>query len=105
MERYYNENGDLAVLVSHDFGAGWSTWHVPALAYDKRIVEYWIANPKASEKEVEEYLESIGYDNVYAGGYYQIQLEYVPKGSIFRISEYDGRELIEYQEDGGWIIA
>lgn len=27
MEKYYNQNGELAVLISPGFGAGWSTWN------------------------------------------------------------------------------
>ena len=36
VEKYYNENGELGVLYSPGFGAGWSTWSNEELAYDKR---------------------------------------------------------------------
>lgn len=42
MEKYYNENDELGVLISVGFGAGWSTWNDEGLAYDKRIIEKWL---------------------------------------------------------------
>ena len=27
VEKYYNENGELGVLISPGFGAGWSSWN------------------------------------------------------------------------------
>ena len=40
VEKYYNENGELGVLYSPGFGAGWSTWHNEELAYDKSTVNF-----------------------------------------------------------------
>lgn len=78
-----------AVLVSPGYGAGWSTWNSEhggeKLAYDKRIVEYFVARRKTwdkawsckyygevlpAENEFREFLKSIGYDadNIYLGG-------------------------------------
>ena len=88
-EYYYNEDGTkVAVLVSPGYGAGWSTWNDDTLAYDKRVVEFWLThkdNEKFMEeidsfsyheklpalKEAEEFFESIGYSHIYFGGFYQ----------------------------------
>lgn len=107
-EYYYNEAGQIAVLVSHDFGAGWSTWddHGIDLATDKRIVEKYIELSKTDmlrkidisgspeEKAFEEWLASIGYKGVYVGGFADCVIEWVDKGTPIRIDEYDGFETL-----------
>ena len=35
-------NGELGILYSPGFGAGRSTWDCQEIAYDKRIVKYWL---------------------------------------------------------------
>ena len=112
-EYYYNEDGTkIAVLVSPGYGAGWSTWNDDTLAYDKRVVEFWLAhkdNEKFMEeidsfsyyekvpalKEAEDFFKSIGYSHIYFGGFNQIELEWVPIGCRWRIDEYDGSESLE----------
>ena len=46
VEKYYNENGELGVLISPGFGAGWSSWNCDEIAFDKRVVEYWDSDIK-----------------------------------------------------------
>lgn len=110
MEKYYNDKGELGVLISPGYGAGWSTCYFGgdsndyAIALDKRIIEYWI-NHNHSKTEMEEFLKSIGYDKIYMGGYEQLELVFVPKGQMFCIHEYDGYETIETPESMGMIIA
>lgn len=94
VEKYYNENGELGILISAGFGAGWSSWNCEEIAYDKRIIEYWL-NENPSESEMKEFLESLGYKDVYLGGYSSLTIEYIPKGTMFCIHEYDGSESIE----------
>jgi len=94
VEKYYNENGELGVLISPGFGAGWSTWDCEEIAYDKRIVEKWL-NERPSKDEMSEFLKSLGYEGVYMGGYNSLTIEYIPKGTVFCIHEYDGSESIQ----------
>lgn len=103
VERYYNENNELGVLVSYGYGAGWSTWNDKELAYDKRIVEKWLENVSADE--MCDFVESLGYDRPYMGGYKNLDLKFVPRGTLFRIHEYDGYESIETLEDMDMIMA
>lgn len=103
IERYYNEKNELGVLVSGGFGAGWSTWNSKELAYDKRIVEKWLKG--VSSDEMCNFVESLGYPSPYMGGYKQLELEFVPRGTVFRIHEYDGSESIEALEDMDMIVA
>ena len=104
VEKYYNENDELGVLVSYGFGAGWSTWNNKELAYDKRIVEYWL-NEKPSADEMQEFVVSLGYAKPYMGGYRQLDIEYIPRGTMFCIHEYDGAESIRTAEEIAMSIA
>lgn len=112
VERYYNNDGQLAVLVSHGYGAGWSTWNDEYgidLAIDKRVVkvffEYKTFGKKIKHDELRDWLESIGYHNVYTGGWEDIRIEWVDKGTMFRISEYDGAESLETPQSKDWCTA
>lgn len=100
MEKYYNEKGQVAVLYSPGFGAGWSSWArsencQPFLTMNKGLVE--LALKGASEAEVEEYLaQELGEDvYIYTGGWDQIEVRFLNPGTAFRITEYDGSESIE----------
>lgn len=123
-ELYWNEDhSDYAVLVSHGFGAGWSTWSTqdgaPHLACDKRIVEFWLAHKDNKEwmrsvdtmldtespasKEAASFFKSIGYHNCpYMGGFNDIKLHWVPANSKWRIEEYDGAESLMFEDDYIW---
>lgn len=103
VEKYYNEKGELGVLISGCWGAGWSTWNDEELAYDKRIVEKWLDGVSASEMCT--YIESLGYAYPYMGGYKNLRLEFIPRGTMFCIHEYDGRESIETPETMCMMIA
>jgi hypothetical protein len=35
----------------------------------------------------------------------ELAVAWIPQGTLFRISEYDGAESIETQEDTKWIMA
>ena len=96
VERYYNKDGELGVLISVDFGAGWSTWNDTEIAYDKRIIEKWLE--KVTSDEMRDYIESLGYRRPYMGGYNDLCLRFIPRGTMFCIHEYDGAESIETPE-------
>lgn len=124
VQPYWNEDKtEYAVLVSQGFGAGWSTWNKRELAYDSRVVEFYLAHKddeewmrtveesglmsqeeSAAHKEAKEFFESIGYDECpYMGGFESIELEWVPCGVIWRMNEYDGAEFIVYQDKQDWV--
>ena len=43
VDLYYNDDHSCyAVLVSHGFGAGWSSWNSEEIAYDKRVIEWYL---------------------------------------------------------------
>jgi len=82
----------MKVLISPGYGAGWSTWNTKELATDKRVIEAFESG--MDEDEMEDFLEKLGYKDVYMGGYYDCEIVEVPKGSRFIIEEYDGHESI-----------
>ena len=124
---YYNDDHTAAaVLVSPGFGAGWSTWNTPELAWRKEIVEFWMAhredaawmhyvedyglgNRPGSEahEEAKKFFQSIGYDEdncPYFGGFEQIELVWVPLNTPWRIEEYDGSESLVLLENENYTI-
>lgn len=112
-ERLYNDKGELAVLYSSGFGAGWSTddYEVSGrgeeayrLALDSRIIKFWLEN-EPSESEMHDFLKSIGYKDIYMGGYEDLRLAWIPKGTTFYIHEYDGSESIKTPENCNMIVA
>ena len=127
IEKYYNEDKSaIAVLVSYDYGAGWSTWNKQGgepyqIAYDKRVVEFWLehkndkhyleeldrfnfeANPIKTEALT--YFESLGYSGIYFGGFSGIELEWVPIGAHFEIREYDGAESLYILDLSDYAVA
>lgn len=101
VERYYNEEGQLGVLVSRGFGAGWSTWGAAESAYDARLVKARLESVEALERAAK-----ACYPDQYDGGLNSCVVEWVDKGSLFRIDEYDGNENIEILNvEHGWIAA
>ena len=111
IEYYYNDKGEIGILVSYGYGAGWSSWseYGIKLAVDKRIIEKFNEHINNDEwrmaidsfhdndvqTEFQNFLSSIGYDNVYLGGLKDCKLVFVPKESAVRITEYDGNENLE----------
>jgi len=100
-------DGKVAVLYSPGFGAGWSTWNDDEyrefLLHDEKLVE--LVETKQKGKIVE-YVKS-----VYPGKYLtllhvaDLEVEWVPSGTQFIITEYDGSEDIEYNCDNFWSVA
>ena len=102
-------NGEVAVLVSPGFGAGWYTWNLehPECLFDPDIVEAVLA--KKSTDDIIALAEAkwgTGNDDYfYAGGARSLTVEWVPIGTRFQIDEYDGSEGIEIADDQVWIVA
>ena len=90
----------VAVLYSPGYGAGWSTW-----CYNDALVETLLFHPLIVEKvesghknEItrEWLVQQFGeeFEDVYCGGVDQLEIEWLPEGTAFRIEEYDGFETI-----------
>ena len=96
-------DGKVAVVYSPSFGAGWYTWNVeyPEIVFDPVIVKY------VEDKKLDELATymAVTYPDIYTGGLEDLAVHWIPVGTLFRITEYDGNESIETQENVDWMIA
>jgi len=97
------DNGKVAVLYSPGFGAGWSTWNqgVPEIIFDPAIVKF-VENKQLAELHT---YVTLKYPNIFLGGMKDLEVFWVPEGTLFKINEYDGSESIELKENDNWIVA
>ena len=104
-------DGMVAVLYSPGFGAGWSTWqHEEKLKefvmFDRRLVE--AAERKAPHDEVEEMLEEFFFGSdlyISTSGWSDIEVAWLPVGTRFEITEYDGAEGIRVFDESEYFVA
>ena len=68
-----NENGNVAVLYSPGFGAGWYTWNTgsPELIFDPTIVKFV---EKEKWEELKVYVE-LKYPKIYTGGMQDLKVD------------------------------
>ena len=96
-------DGKIAVVYSPGFGAGWYTWNQehPEMIFDPAVVDF------VENKQAEELLAyaMLKWPDAYLGGIEDLRIQWVDKGSLFRINEYDGSETIEFKENDSWMIA
>ena len=99
-QRRYDEHGRVAVLVSHGFGAGWSTWaddeEAEAMLFDSRVVDAVLAGQDVHE--IESLVESLGYES-YLGGADGLRVYWLEPGTRFVVEEYDGSESLRTFDD------
>lgn len=104
-EKYYDDKGNVAVLVSPGFGAGWTTWNEKfreQLAFDRDLVERVLAGNQAAAGDLAE--KKYG-ESVYAGGAEDLVVKWVPKGEAFEIEEYDGYESLKVTGQQSFMVA
>jgi hypothetical protein len=99
-QRRYDERGRVAVLVSHGYGAGWSTWadagEAEAKLFDSRIVDAVLAGQ--SVDEITSLAESLGYES-YLGGADGLRVYWLEPGTRFTVEDYDGNESLRTFDD------
>jgi len=96
-------NGQVAVLYSPGFGAGWSTWNqeLPEILFDPIIVDFV---EKEQWDELQTYV-TLKYPDIYDGGLRDLAIAWLDVGAEFRINEYDGAESVEVKEEMLWLVA
>lgn len=87
--RAYNDKGEVGVLVSAGFGAGWSTWNNDIDPFDPHLIVAFSAHRTKGILAAQ-----MAYPQAYHGGLDQATVEWLPKGTRFYIDEYDGHETI-----------
>jgi hypothetical protein len=95
-------DGRVAVLISPGFGAGWSTMaseeQRDILLFDRRFV---LAAEQGKDQSEAEAIrrEIFGCEDVYCGGWRDIEIHWLPEGTRFAVEEYDGSESLRTIED------
>jgi len=100
--KMFKKDGKTAVLVSPEFGAGFSTWNNPQMAVDFDLVEAFLSGDMNRFEYI--VVEKYG-ENMYLGGMEGLQVQWVDEGKKFRIEEYDGSESLEVFDENNWFIA
>ena len=104
------KNGQVAVLYSPGYGAGWSTWSdnkfTETLLFHPLIVEK-VESGHENEITTEWLVEQFGeeYEDVYCGGAKDLKINWIDQGSRFRVNEYDGFETIILMDNDYYFIA
>ena len=99
-------DGKVAVLVSPGFGAGWYTWNTDpedgglALLFCPEIVEALERGDGAGVAAARRL-----FPNAYLGGLDDLEVVWLPKGTAFQVTEYDGSESLEVRDSIEWITA
>lgn len=111
MTERYIRGTDVAVLISRGHGAGWSTWankkYWPQIVFDPVIVDILI-NDRYSFDERQSRLREIcylKYPDMYSDSVRSLSVQWVPQGTEFRVTEYDGSEAIELRDQTEWLTA
>lgn len=101
----------VGVLVSYGYGAGWYSWNpsIKECLFDAEIVHIVEAYAnKSMPSNVVNEIMSIAErkcPNGYWGGAEGLKVVWLPVGTKFQITEYDGAESLETINDIGWIEA
>lgn len=99
------EDGSVAVVLSGDYGYGWSSSESDSsvkhqLMLDSRIVRYVLSgeNKNICENDYNDLMKTIfpelGYVPGDFDGFCALTVKFIPKNTLFRIQEYDGLESI-----------
>ena len=111
----YVKDGMVGVVISPDYGGGFSTW-APAgtgdMCMDVKVVEWTLALQTiidTNSLEYQYFIDNIThhvkntYDYSWIPG--PLQVVWVPMGTKFTISEYDGWETLKTEHDFDWKTA
>ena len=111
-QRVLDDEGNVAVLVSLGYGAGYFTsnlFHSDECIFDPFVIEI-VKNPRWSTdpeklKVINHHLKDKYGQSFDTRGIEDLVVEWIPEGTKFRISEYDGHEYIEVLHEIDWIEA
>jgi hypothetical protein len=97
------KHGQVAVLYSPDFGAGWYSWNRdrPDMLTDAGLADLVL---KGDLDQIKAYAH-LKWPDAYLGGVDSLTVEWIPQGTEIKIAEYDGSETIEYRNSDAWITV
>ena len=93
-------NNEVAVLISHGFGAGWYSWNTEhqELLYHPKLVEM-VEQNRANEIDEDWVLENLKISDIYCGGAKGLKIHWLTVGTAFEVDEYDGVESLRTLAD------
>jgi len=96
-------DGQVAVLYSPGYGAGWFSWNTeyPEIIFDPGLVDL----VEQGDKEKILAYVNLKWPDAYTGGLEDLQIEWLPVGTEFVIDENDGAEYIKIKDNVSWITA
>ena len=105
MTEKYVKNERVAVLVSHGYGAGWSTWNpevAEEMLFSQKIVKLILAG--MDKNDIYDKAREL-WPNAYLGGICELGIEWIEEGAKFRIEEHDGAESVLIFNDDNFYTA
>lgn len=101
----YIKDGQVAVLYSPGYGAGWYTWsnsNDRTMLFDPGLVQLILDG--APFADLDDYA-SKRWPDEYLGGLRDVRIQWIPVGTVFHVHEYDGFESIRLVDDLDMIAA
>lgn len=101
MDKRFNDKGEVAVIISPGFGAGWYSWNkdFPDCLFDPDIVQMILDGD--DKYKIQQSAEEKWPDGYWSAD--KLKVRWIKPGKSVRISEYDGSESIEVADEVEWI--
>ena len=104
MNKYYNDQGHVGVLLSSGWCVGWSTWNpqYPDMLFDKDIIELVLGN--ATYDQIMDIAKK-KWPDAYLGGVDGLHVTFMKPGTTFMVQENAGSEYVVIRDEQNWEIA
>jgi len=93
MEKLYNGKGQVAVLISKGYGAGWSTWNDELSPMDKRYAQLIL------DGKIDKAIKLADKECYFLDGLKNCKIEWLDEGTKFYVEEHHGDEYIISEND------
>lgn len=97
-------NNKVPIVLSNSYGSGWYTnlrIRDKQLLFDKNLVELVLAKDyEAIQNYCQTIFPKISFTNIP-----KLRVEYIPEGSKFIITNYDGLEDVLLRDKVNWLVA
>lgn len=93
--RYYNDKGEVGVLISTDYGSGFSKdleSKYKDIVFNPTLIQMVLDRKKPTEDDVRKILNVD--DSFAVWGLDNLEVEFIPRGTKFMVEDYDGYEYI-----------
>lgn len=102
MAKYKNIKGEVGIVISKGYGAGWSTWAIDEedaerLMFDPQLVDYISDTQNIEAEEIKKILHDLNDDffsTLDDEDYCGLEVVWIKEGERFYIEEYDGHEIL-----------